>query len=71
MQFRAVIFVDTGQVKATDFDIDEPTQDTLFANGRHGAEKFLIDWDFDRYVAAFRDGGTLDLTPHETAVEAG
>ena len=65
------IFVDTGQVKATDFDIDEPTQDTLFANGRHGAEKFLIDWDFDRYVAAFRDGGTLDLTPHETAVEAG
>ncbi len=66
------MFVDTGQVKATDFDIDEPTQDMLFTNGREGAEKFLAGWDFDRYIAAFRSGDTVDLTAHETTpVEAG
>ena len=35
------MFVDTGQVKATDFDIDEPTQDMLFTNGQNGAREFL------------------------------
>ena len=65
------MFVDTGQVRATDFDIDKSTQDTLFKNGRRGARTFLADWDFDRYVAEFRSGGTLDLTAHETPVDAG
>jgi NTE family protein len=66
------MFVDTAQVRATDFDIDEPTQDLLFTNGRKGAEKFLAGWDFDRYIAAFRSGDTVDLTAHETtSVEAG
>ena len=52
------MFVDTGSVKATDFDLDEPTQDMLFASGRTGADKFLQGWDFDAYVAAFRGGDT-------------
>ena len=65
------MFVDTGQVKATDFDIDEPTQDMLFTNGKGGAEAFLKAWDFDGYVERFRSGGTVDLTAHETKVDAG
>jgi NTE family protein len=52
------MFVDTGSVKATDFDLDEPTQDMLFDNGRRYAGKFLDGWDFDAYVAAFRHGDT-------------
>ena len=49
-------------LKATDFDINEPTQDMLFANGQKGAQDFLAGWDFDRYVKEFRSGDTVDLT---------
>jgi NTE family protein len=49
------IFVDCGKVKATDFDLDSATQDFLYLNGRTAAEKFLSGWDFDAYVATFRD----------------
>jgi NTE family protein len=53
------MFVDTGHVRATDFDIDETTQDLLFKNGQHGAAKFLSGWNFERYVTTFR-GGSVD-----------
>ncbi len=65
------MFVDTVQVKATDFDIDTATQDELFVNGRRGAQKFLAEWDFERYVTQFRSADTIDLTSHETPVQAG
>jgi NTE family protein len=65
------MFVDTGQVKATDFDIDEPTQDMLFQHGLSGAQKFLAAWDFAGYVAQYRSGGTIDLTSNETPVDTG
>jgi NTE family protein len=64
------MFVDTGLVKATDFDIDEPTQDMLFTNGQSGAQEFLTGWDFDAYVEKFRSGDTIDLTAHEPKVDA-
>jgi NTE family protein len=50
------MFVDTAHVRATDFDIDETTQDLLFKNGQHGAAKFLSSWNFERYVATYRGG---------------
>ena len=65
------MFVDTGHVKATDFDIDEPTQDMLFTNGLAGGNEFLTGWDFDAYVQEFRSGDTIDLTDHETSIDAG
>ena len=65
------MFVDTGTVKATDFDIDKPAQDTLFDSGRHSADAFLAAWDFNRYVKEFRSGGMIDLTAAQTSVEAG
>ena len=61
------MFVDTGSVKATDFDIDEPTQAMLFTNGRRAARKFLSNWDLDRYIAEFRTGATIDLTAEVVA----
>jgi NTE family protein len=48
------IFVDTLGVKATDFDLDEETQNALFDSGVDAATKFLANWDFDRYVATYR-----------------
>ena len=65
------MFVDTQHVKATDFDIDEPSQDMLFTNGERGAGKFLSKWDFDRYVAEFRSDDTIDLTAEQSRVDAG
>jgi NTE family protein len=54
------MFVDTLGVKATDFDIDESTQDLLYENGRNAATNFLQGddehkaWDFEKYVTCFR-----------------
>jgi len=65
------MFVDTQHVKATDFDLDEPSQDMLFTNGERGAGKFLSGWDFERYVAEFRSDTTIDLTAEHPRVDAG
>jgi NTE family protein len=48
------IFVDTTGVKATDFDLDQETQDRLYQNGRDAASKFLETWNFERYVEKYR-----------------
>jgi NTE family protein len=56
------IFVDTEHVKATDFDIDEPTQEMLYEHGRSAATKFIAHWNFDRYVQTFRTEQVVDLT---------
>jgi len=50
------IFVDTMNVRATDFDIDEKTQQKLYENGRLGATHFLDGtgewpaWNWDDYL---------------------
>jgi NTE family protein len=55
-----IIFVDTMQVRATDFDLDRATQQALFDRGRRAAERFLDGtadrpaWDFDADVERFR-----------------
>ncbi len=48
------IFIDTFGVKSTDFDLNRDTADRLFESGRKAAETFLLDWNFDEYVARFR-----------------
>ena len=54
------IFVDTGKVRATDFDLDRGTQDMLFQNGRDAARKFLDGapghpaWDWEAYKREYR-----------------
>jgi NTE family protein len=54
------IFIDTGKVKATDFDIDPATQNMLFENGRAAALKFLdggpgqAPWNWDTYRRTYR-----------------
>jgi NTE family protein len=48
------VFVDTDGVSATDFDLDANRREILFANGRQAAERFLVGWDFDRYLKTYR-----------------
>ncbi len=56
------IFVDTGDVKATDFGLTATQRDRLFDNGRAAALKFLDGdgdqpgWDWENYIATFRSG---------------
>jgi NTE family protein len=56
------MFIDTEHVKATDFDIDEPTQDMLYEHGRTAATKYLAHWNFESYVHTFRTEQVVDLT---------
>jgi NTE family protein len=48
------IFVDCGKVRATDFDLTEETQETLYQSGRKAAEDFLATWNFDQYIQTYR-----------------
>ncbi len=64
------IFVDTLGVHSTDFDLDDATQQALFASGQAAARAFLDGadgkpgWDFARYLATYRTpGSSLDATP--------
>jgi NTE family protein len=63
------MFVDTMHVKATDFDLDAATQAALYSNGRRAATRFLAGWNFERYVATFRGGATVDLTAAPVSVD--
>ena len=61
------IFVDTLNVRATDFDIDRTTQQQLYDSGRRAATKFLDGgdgrpaWDFADYVARHRTAGAATV----------
>jgi NTE family protein len=47
------IFVDTGTIEVTNFDITKEEQAFLFASGQKFAHKFLKDWDFNNYKKMF------------------
>ncbi len=62
------IFVDTLDVKATDFGLDAGNAERLFDSGRAAAAKFLDGdghrppWDFDGYVRRYRAPESLAAT---------
>lgn len=43
------IFVDTFDIKATDFDITKEQQAKLYNSGQKYAKDFLKDWDFEKF----------------------
>ena len=63
------IFIDTLNVRATDFDIDRATEQLLFDSGRRAATKFLDGgdrrpgWDFADYVARYRTPTASGVAP--------
>jgi NTE family protein len=48
------IFVDTGTIRATDFDLSVDQADCLYESGRAAATAFLATWDFEEYKRKFR-----------------
>lgn len=48
------VYVDTGDVSAIDFDLDEAGRERLLAAGRDGARRFLDGWDFVAWLARCR-----------------
>ena len=62
------IVVDTGPVKATDFDLDRDTQDFLFRQGRRAAVNFLDGapgqpaWDWEAYKHTYRSSPSPVMT---------
>jgi NTE family protein len=50
------IFVDTGNVQATDFNIDPATQQTLYQSGFSNAQWFLSQWHWNNYLQQCRSG---------------
>jgi NTE family protein len=47
---RRTIFVDTGDIGTTEFDLSDQQKDFLYQNGQAATEKFLKDWDFKRFL---------------------
>ncbi|MEA5153744.1 patatin-like phospholipase family protein [Raineyella sp.] len=54
------IFIDTGTIRTTQFDLSDTDRDLLYRNGRRAAEQFLDGsgdrpgWDFEAYKAEHR-----------------
>lgn len=54
------IFIDTGDIRATDFDLTDQQRDLLFTNGQKAAKKFLDGgedqppWDWEQYKKTYR-----------------
>lgn len=54
------IFIDTGSVRTTQFDLSDADRDMLYENGRRAATDFLDGtarhpaWDFERYITDHR-----------------
>ncbi len=63
------IFIDTGKVRTTDFDLDRAAAQQLYDNGRAAAQKFLDGsddrpaWDFDDYIRRFRQPAAVAPPP--------
>jgi NTE family protein len=47
------IYVDTENVRTTDFEVTVRQLERIYVNGRQAAQNFLKTWDFDLYKAQF------------------
>ena len=54
------IRVDTAGVNPVDFGLSRAQATTLFENGQAAATRFLEEWDWQDYLATFRDVTSLD-----------
>lgn len=54
--YARTIPIPTLGVGTTAFDLPRERKTALYDSGRWAAEKFLQDWDFEAYIAAFRSG---------------
>jgi NTE family protein len=57
--FARTIAIPTLGVRTTEFDITRERSLELYQSGYDAAKTFLETWDFERYIATFRSGGTV------------
>lgn len=63
------IFIPTGTVTTTKFDLTEADKQSLLLSGQEAAEKFLGKWDFEQYKHKFREKentAAISLLPGES-----
>lgn len=66
---KRTIFVDTFNIKATDFAISREEQEKLYASGRKYGKEFLEGWDYAAFKQVCSKGTPEHLTP-QVSVEA-
>ncbi len=54
--YARTITIATLGVSTVDFDLAAERKEALYEEGRRAAERFLESWDFDGYIAQFRQG---------------
>jgi NTE family protein len=55
-EFARTISIPTLGIGTTEFEITDARKEALYQSGRDAAEDFLEAWDFDAYIAEFRQG---------------
>ena len=55
-QYARTIPIKTLGVGTTEFDLSDERKLALYNSGRTAAEEFLASWDFEAYIAEFRQG---------------
>ncbi|CAM4397838.1 patatin-like phospholipase family protein [Paenibacillus alkaliterrae] len=58
---RRTVFIPTGKVSTTQFDLGPEERDFLYQSGQETARKFLSGWDYGKYVEEFRVSGEWKL----------
>lgn len=56
--YARTITIPTLGVSTVDFDLSPQRKEALYGEGRSAAERFLETWDFEGYIAQFRQGKT-------------
>lgn len=51
---KRTVFIPTGRVTATQFDLSAEDRDSLFRSGQDAALKFLSGWDSEQYIKEYR-----------------
>ncbi|MEV5025680.1 patatin-like phospholipase family protein [Paenibacillus sp. LPE1-1-1.1] len=51
---KRTVFIPTGRVSATQFDLNAEDRDSLFQSGQDAALKFLSGWDSEQYIKEYR-----------------
>jgi NTE family protein len=55
-EFARTISIPTLGIGTTEFEITDARKEALYQSGQDAAEDFLEAWDFDAYIAEFRQG---------------
>jgi hypothetical protein len=65
--FARTIAISTLGVRTTEFEISPDRAAALIQSGREATDKFLVTWDFDAWVEAYRSSDWAPASPQSQA----